>query len=590
MTPASPAPEKRPIAAAVTAALTPLLGLPLALALMIATQRRDDGGFRGLAEAWLEGGSGMYLVLFASTGIGFVCCALVFFGVSRGSGALVAAAPLSTGITATGAFMFVMSMQGSADAVVHAAPADRATIMAGAFGEALNTAAFGFACTAALLASLALGCVFGVVAQRGLGRRVVGLTGVIFALLAAASLASLSRINSLLGLFRALASVSPADRSMLLAAASEESDSNTGLVVVLALLLVVVASAAVALKEVPRVALLVPVLGLGGLAGHGAYAFSLTRARSLAEAVGGGRLGLVELAARPARDLPRRCLDATGVVGCDDRAPQSAETLHDELTAFLAYRKDLGDDEAMSVGLFPKASAEGFWRFADEALAAGASALELVGEKESAELPAKGEFAVVAPLVRRSITGVEVGLVGESCDGRCDTAAVKNGELVVGDVVWKPGPSRASTSDVWLAADRTWAPEQLAAFALAAAANERRLVLVLGSRREPAGEESQATLSKQAIAAVVTAKNDAIRRCYERALAKAGPGLAGKVTLAWTVTGRGAVRDVRVVSATLPSESVKDCLIEQIEQLRFPEPKDGREVEINYPWVFSPAD
>ncbi|MDX2010112.1 MAG: AgmX/PglI C-terminal domain-containing protein [Myxococcaceae bacterium] len=590
MTPAPPAPEKRPIAAAVTAALTPFLGLPLALALMIGTQRHGDGGFNGLAQAWVEGGSGMYLVLFASAGIGFVCCALAFFGVSRGSGALLAAAPLSTGITATGAFMFVMGMQGAADAVVHASPADRATIMAASVGEALNTASFGFACAAALLASLALGCVFGVVAQTGSGRRVVGLSGVIFVLLAAASIASLSRINSILGLFRALASVSVSDRPTLLAAANEESGGDLGLVVVLGMLLVVVAAGAVALKETPRVAILIPVLGLGGLAGHGAYAFSLARARGLTEAVGSQRLGLSAIPGGPARDFPRRCLDETGVVSCEDRSPQSSEALGDELTALLAYRKDLGSDDTVAVGLFPGASAEGFWRFADESLRAGGNGLELVGEKELPLVAARGEFGVVAPLVRSSFTGLEVGLVEESCPGRCETGSVKNGELVVGDAVWKPGPSRPSTGDVLLAADRAWTAEQVTSLALAAAANERRLVLSLGARPATLDDEPDSALSKQAIAAVVKAKNDAIRRCYERALARAGPGLAGKVTLRWTVTGRGAVRDVRVASATLPSDSVKDCLIEQIEQLTFPAPRDGREVEINYPWVFSPAE
>ena len=41
--------------------------------------------------------------------------------------------------------------------------------------------------------------------------------------------------------------------------------------------------------------------------------------------------------------------------------------------------------------------------------------------------------------------------------------------------------------------------------------------------------------------------------------------------------------------STLPSEAVTKCLIDEVEQLQFPKPRGGVEVEVNYPWVFTSA-
>jgi hypothetical protein len=586
--------EQRPLGAAVAAALAPFMGLPLALALMLVTQGRAEGSFNGLAQAWKEGGFGMYLVLFAASGIGVVCCALAFFGVSRGSSALLAAAPLSTGITTVGAFMFERGMKGAAEVVGHVMPADQATLMARALGEALNASAFGFACSAGLLGAMAMGSVLGVAAQTGMARRTVGVAALVFTLLAAASFASLARINSLIGLFGAIASVAPGERLTLLGAASAESGANVGLLVALALLLVVVALGAVSLKAVPRLALLVPVLGLGGLAGHGAYAFALSRAAALTASITPPRQGYVTFEGRPVDVFPDRCFASTGIVSSEDRSLQAMDALHDELMASLRYQKDLSGGVILPLGVFPGASATSLWTFADVALGAGATGLELIGERDVPEVKFKGEFAVVAPILRRFRTGVTVGLITsvEECASTCVIASVKDGTLVVNGDAWKPGPPvgtpESPQDEVVLVADRTHTPEQVISLALAAAAKGRRLVLALGTPSASA-ETDDGALSKAQIAAVVTAKSAAIRRCYEHALATEGPGLAGKVTLTWTITDRGTVRFPRVLSSTLPSEAVTKCLIDEVEQLQFPKPRGGVEVEVNYPWVFTSA-
>ena len=67
--------------------------------------------------------------------------------------------------------------------------------------------------TAGLLASLALGCLFGVVAQTGLARKLLVFTGATFLSLSLVSTTALMRISELTALFKAVAHVSPLDET-----------------------------------------------------------------------------------------------------------------------------------------------------------------------------------------------------------------------------------------------------------------------------------------------------------------------------------------------------------------------------------------
>ena len=68
---------------------------------------QDDyggGPFSAVSEAWAEGGSGMYLIVAAGGLFSLVAAVLMFFGVHRGSAAVLANAPLASALVAVGSF------------------------------------------------------------------------------------------------------------------------------------------------------------------------------------------------------------------------------------------------------------------------------------------------------------------------------------------------------------------------------------------------------------------------------------------------------------------------------------------------------
>jgi TonB family protein len=87
---------------------------------------------------------------------------------------------------------------------------------------------------------------------------------------------------------------------------------------------------------------------------------------------------------------------------------------------------------------------------------------------------------------------------------------------------------------------------------------------------------------------VVQRHQGEIRYCYESALASA-PGLAGKVTVTWTIGATGAVETAQVAQSGLGSEAVEACIVQRVKRWHFPEPPQGQEVAVTFPWVFQLA-
>lgn len=95
------------------------------------------------------------------------------------------------------------------------------------------------------------------------------------------------------------------------------------------------------------------------------------------------------------------------------------------------------------------------------------------------------------------------------------------------------------------------------------------------------------SLDKDIIRRVVRSGMPAIRRCYESALPATGRPY-GKVVLKWVIQGSGTVRSAVVNDDTLADQRVLRCMLSVIKQLRFPKPKGGGTVIVNYPFVFKP--
>lgn len=80
-----------------------------------------------------------------------------------------------------------------------------------------------------------------------------------------------------------------------------------------------------------------------------------------------------------------------------------------------------------------------------------------------------------------------------------------------------------------------------------------------------------------------------ITRCYESELRK-NPGLAGKVTVTFTIQERGNVTGAKATENTTGSPAVADCVTRAISRFRFNPGPDGGSVTFRYPFVFQPQN
>lgn len=89
---------------------------------------------------------------------------------------------------------------------------------------------------------------------------------------------------------------------------------------------------------------------------------------------------------------------------------------------------------------------------------------------------------------------------------------------------------------------------------------------------------------KGVIARVVRSHQRAIQACYERELAK-NPNLVGKAVVSFAIEGSGRARVDNIEGL----EVIAPCLRAEINRWVFPAPKDGDEVSVRFPFVFKTA-
>lgn len=103
------------------------------------------------------------------------------------------------------------------------------------------------------------------------------------------------------------------------------------------------------------------------------------------------------------------------------------------------------------------------------------------------------------------------------------------------------------------------------------------------------GEEAQTSggIDREAIRRVIRENIRAIRTCYERELQRK-PDLYGKIALGWIIAEKGRVTKTWVVSNSLGSDEVAQCILSRLKTWTFPEPPADVEAEVkSYPFVFS---
>ncbi|MBI5525561.1 MAG: AgmX/PglI C-terminal domain-containing protein [Deltaproteobacteria bacterium] len=91
-------------------------------------------------------------------------------------------------------------------------------------------------------------------------------------------------------------------------------------------------------------------------------------------------------------------------------------------------------------------------------------------------------------------------------------------------------------------------------------------------------------LDPTVISKTVKSRLRSIQSCYERELKK-NPALAGKITIAFTISSEGAVVETRVEHDTMNNTAVADCIMGAIRRLKFATSECGN-VPVSYPFVF----
>lgn len=113
---------------------------------------------------------------------------------------------------------------------------------------------------------------------------------------------------------------------------------------------------------------------------------------------------------------------------------------------------------------------------------------------------------------------------------------------------------------------------------------------------EPAAEAEQETAPAQADAPIVAAdtmdeiqrlfdrKRGAVSRCLSAAVdSKELPKNShGKVTLGVVIGTSGSASDIKVIHATLESQSLTSCVIEKVKEIQFPEVPKPYETSYTY--------
>lgn len=95
-------------------------------------------------------------------------------------------------------------------------------------------------------------------------------------------------------------------------------------------------------------------------------------------------------------------------------------------------------------------------------------------------------------------------------------------------------------------------------------------------------------LSRYAINATIAKYLSQVRRCYENQLNKQ-PGLEGLVTVSFQINGTGMLNYSKVKNSSLKSPVVEKCITNKMMNWKFPKPKGGVNVNINYPFMLRPV-
>ena len=91
-------------------------------------------------------------------------------------------------------------------------------------------------------------------------------------------------------------------------------------------------------------------------------------------------------------------------------------------------------------------------------------------------------------------------------------------------------------------------------------------------------------MSRAMVKQVIDQHLEEIQFCYESALLD-NPSIMGRIVYEWKILMSGRVGEVRIVSSSVNSHQIHDCIKSAIKSWQFPKPV-GSEVVVSYPFVF----
>ena len=93
------------------------------------------------------------------------------------------------------------------------------------------------------------------------------------------------------------------------------------------------------------------------------------------------------------------------------------------------------------------------------------------------------------------------------------------------------------------------------------------------------------SLDRAAIRRVILKNKGALKGCYNQELNR-NKDAFGKLVLQWNIVEQGRVREAKVISNSIRSQKMANCIIAKLKTWRFPEPPKNVEGQVTYPFTF----
>jgi outer membrane biosynthesis protein TonB/pSer/pThr/pTyr-binding forkhead associated (FHA) protein len=94
-------------------------------------------------------------------------------------------------------------------------------------------------------------------------------------------------------------------------------------------------------------------------------------------------------------------------------------------------------------------------------------------------------------------------------------------------------------------------------------------------------------LTRQEIMAVINSNLNQIRHCYERLLQRS-PNASGRMKVDFSINAQGRVSSVNISEGTITDSTMRGCVTGAVRRWAFPRPRGASQVDVSYPFVFTP--